>query len=153
MESRTKSLQYYYANTEHVVKRQQTDEYRARQRELYKERATNMMEEGDEAKLVYARALAKERESRAKSLQYYYDHKDAVVKRQQTDEYRARQRELYKERTANMTEQEHEEKLVRARALAKERRKRMKEELKAKYPGLKLYQAKALEKIKYTGLS
>jgi hypothetical protein len=85
-------------------------------------------------------------ESRTKSLQYYYAHKEQVAKRQQTDEYRARQRELYKERTANMTEEEHEAKLVHARALSKERRKRIKQELKAKYPGLKLYQAKELEK-------
>lgn len=85
-------------------------------------------------------------ESRTKSLQYYYAHKEEVARRQQTDEYRARQRELYKERTANMTEEEHEAKLVHARALAKERRKRIKQELKAKYPGLKLYQAKELEK-------
>jgi hypothetical protein len=84
--------------------------------------------------------------TRGKSLQYYYDHKEQVAKRQQTDEYRARQRELYKERTSKMTEEEHEAKLVHARALAKERRKRIKEELKSKYPGLKLYQAKALER-------
>ena len=85
-----------------------------------------------------------------KSLEYYYAHKKEVAKRQQTDEYRARQRELYKERASNMTEEEHEEKLVHARALAKERRKKIKEELKSKYPGLKLYQAKALEKQKKT---
>ena len=85
-----------------------------------------------------------------KSLLYYYNNKEKVAKRQQTDEYRARARELYKERMAKITEEEHESKLVHSRELAKIRRKKTKEDLKAKYPGLKLYQAKALEKAQRT---
>jgi uncharacterized membrane protein len=81
---------------------------------------------------------------------YYYNNKEKVANRQQTEEYRARARELYKERMANISEEEHEAKLVRYRELSKIRRKKQKEELKAKYPGLKLYEAKALEKAKRT---
>jgi hypothetical protein len=77
-------------------------------------------------------------------LQYYYEHKEQVQKRQTTDEYRARCRELYRRRRAAMTEEEHEAR----RKNAKVERQARKVELKEKYPGCKtLKAAKAADKL------
>ena len=77
-------------------------------------------------------------------LQYYYEHKEKVQKRQSTDEYRARCRELYHQRRAAMPEEQN----VARRKKAKVDRQARNAILKANYPGCKtLKAAKAADKL------
>jgi hypothetical protein len=77
-------------------------------------------------------------------LLYYYENKEKIQKRQSTDEYRARCRELYHQRRAAMSEEENE---ARRRDAKAERRMRN-FILKVNYPGCKtLKAAKAADKL------
>ena len=74
--------------------------------------------------------------------QWYQDNKDRVAKRQQTDEVRSRFREQYHNRRANMTKQQ----IAAKNAIAVAQRKVRNAKLRAKYPGMKLKDAKAAQK-------
>jgi 4-hydroxy-3-methylbut-2-enyl diphosphate reductase IspH len=73
---------------------------------------------------------------------YYQDNKERIAKRQQTDESRAKYREQYHARREHLTPEEIQAKNEIARAQRKVREAK----LRAKYPGLKLKEAKAMEK-------
>jgi len=75
---------------------------------------------------------------------YYQDNKERIAKRQQTDESRAKYRQQYHARREHLTPEEIQAKNEIARAQRKVREAK----LRAKYPGLKLKEAKAMEKAK-----
>ena len=77
---------------------------------------------------------------------YYQDNKERIAKKQQTDESRAKFREQYHSRREQLTQTEIEAKNEIARAQRKVRDAK----LRAKYPGLKLKEAKAAEKAMKT---
>jgi len=80
--------------------------------------------------------------------QYYQDNKDRIAKRQQTDESRAKYREQYKSRREKLTPAQ----IGAKNAISTAQRKVREAKLRAKYPGIRLNAAKALEKAARQGM-
>ena len=75
---------------------------------------------------------------------YYLENKERIAKKQQTDESRAKFREQYHARRTLLTPEE----IAAKNEIACAQRKVRNAKLRAKYPGLKLKEAKTLEKAR-----
>ena len=161
---RRRAKEYYHENKERLNEnsRKKYQEKKALKQQV-EEPAAEVDDEEDSLEFDYDPSLSLEEnateaaqreyrqnyyQNRIKEVrQWYQDNKERVAKRQQTDEVRARFREQYHARRSNMTKQQ----IAAKNAIAVAQRKVRNAKLRAKYPGMKLKDAKAAQKAATSG--